>query len=111
MGKKFLSSILLIILGLLLFLNGQQTIAADLGDMPVICIIIDDIGYRHKIDREAMTLPGPVAYAIMPHSPHAVAMAKMANQRGKDVILHLPMEPVRNEKDHKDRSRKQDSDC
>ena len=100
MGNKFHSTTLLIVLGLLLLLNGRQTNAADLGNLPVISIIIDDIGYRHKTDREAMALPGPVAYAIMPHSPHAVSMAKMANERGKDVILHLPMEPVRNEKDH-----------
>lgn len=88
------------IIGLLLFQNSQPLPAADLGDLPVISIIIDDIGYRHITDREAMALPGPVAYAIMPHSPHAVAMAKMANERGKDVILHLPMEAVMTEKNH-----------
>lgn len=65
---------------------------------PVISIIIDDIGYRHVDDRQAMTLPGPVAYAIMPHSPHALEMSKLAGQAGKDIILHMPMEAVEEDK-------------
>lgn len=61
---------------------------------PVISIIIDDIGYRHIDDQNAVALPGPIAYAIMPHSPHAVEMSELANRSGKDIILHLPMEAV-----------------
>ncbi|HEY7840495.1 MAG TPA: divergent polysaccharide deacetylase family protein, partial [Gammaproteobacteria bacterium] len=38
---------------------------------PVISIIIDDVGYRHLQDREVLELPGPLAVAILPHSPHA----------------------------------------
>ncbi len=59
---------------------------------PRISIIIDDIGYRWVDDRRALGLPGPIAYSIMPHSPHAKLMSRLAAEGGKDVLLHLPME-------------------
>lgn len=98
MDKIFIPPAVLAGIGLLFLLSGQQSVAGDLNDLPVISIIIDDIGYRNKADREALALPGPIAYAIMPHSPNAVAMANIANERDKDVLLHLPMEAVRDEK-------------
>src|SRR3990172_6778736 len=65
---------------------------------PVISIIIDDIGYRIREDVRAIAIPGPVAYAIMPHSPYARKMSRLASQNGKLVLLHLPMEAVMQEK-------------
>src|SRR5690606_4280834 len=62
--------------------------------VPAISIIIDDIGYRHVEDRRALQLPGAVALSILPHSPHAAEMAALAAERGKEVLLHLPMEPA-----------------
>jgi hypothetical protein len=64
---------------------------------PVISIIIDDVGYRHRQDREALELPGPLAFAILPHSPHAAEMSALAVRGGKDVLLHLPMEAMKPE--------------
>lgn len=65
---------------------------------PVISIIIDDIGYRIHEDLRAIGLPGPVAFAIMPHSPNARQMSALANELGKDVLLHLPMQAVEENK-------------
>jgi hypothetical protein len=76
-------------------LPADETSAAD---GPRISIIIDDIGYRWIDDRKALALPGPLAYAIMPHSPHAELMARMAAADGKEVILHLPMEAIEQQK-------------
>lgn len=66
--------------------------------MPVISIIIDDIGYRMHEDLRAIGLPGQVAFAIMPHSPHAHQMSALANALGKDVLLHQPMQAMEEEK-------------
>lgn len=44
------------------------------------------------IDRAAIDLPGPLAYAILPYSPFARELAKAAQASGKDVLLHIPME-------------------
>jgi uncharacterized protein len=59
---------------------------------PVISIIIDDLGYRLDTGEQATRLPGPVACAILPRSPHARLLAKLAHGHGKEVILHLPMQ-------------------
>jgi hypothetical protein len=77
----------------LLFLAAVAANGAESG-IPLIAIIIDDLGYRHRQDREALELPGPVAFAILPHSPHAEEMSALAVRRGKEVLLHLPMEAV-----------------
>lgn len=61
---------------------------------PRIAIIIDDLGYQLEAGRRAIMLPGPVAFAILPNTPHSQRLARFANDRGKDVLLHLPLEAV-----------------
>ena len=56
-----------------------------------VAIIIDDIGYR-KTDQNALTLPGKISYAFLPHTPFAKELAEQANSADKDVLLHIPME-------------------
>lgn len=63
-------------------------------DTPRIAIIIDDIGDRHAEGRAAVTLPGAVACAFLPHTPYAVELAKLAHAEGKEVLLHLPLESL-----------------
>lgn len=65
---------------------------------PVISIIIDDIGYRNIDDINALSLPGPITYAVMPHAPHSKKISNIAHNSGKSVILHLPMEAIEAEK-------------
>ena len=59
---------------------------------PVVAIIIDDLGYRFDDGYKAVNLPGRVACAVIPNSPHARAMAEAAHGKGKEVLLHLPMQ-------------------
>ncbi|MHB8256666.1 MAG: divergent polysaccharide deacetylase family protein [Acidiferrobacterales bacterium] len=59
-----------------------------------ISIIIDDLGNSLPAGEQAVHLPGPVACAILPHTPYAVDLDEMAHRHGKEVLLHLPMEPV-----------------
>ncbi len=59
---------------------------------PVIAIIIDDIGWRKQDDLRALQLPGELSYAILPQTPNATLMAKTAEEKHKEVILHVPME-------------------
>lgn len=86
---------LLVIIGTIFSL---QSVYADESDNPVISIIIDDIGYRTNDDLRAIGLPGKVAVAIMPHSPNARKMSSLANELGKDVLLHMPMQATENDK-------------
>ena len=59
---------------------------------PKIAIIIDDLGYHRSRGEAVVNLPGPVTCAVIPQTPHAPALAKMAHEVGKEVILHMPME-------------------
>ena len=61
---------------------------------PRISIIIDDLGYQLDAGRRAIELPGPIAYAILPETPGAQCLADFAKERGKEVLLHLPLESV-----------------
>ncbi len=63
-----------------------------LAAQPVIAIIIDDIGYRADQDRQALSLPGPVAYAILPHTPGVKQAVQSARKLNKEILLHMPME-------------------
>lgn len=59
---------------------------------PEVALIIDDIGYSYENGRAAIELPQSFAYAVLPFSPHARSLAELANTRGKDIMVHLPME-------------------
>jgi polysaccharide deacetylase 2 family uncharacterized protein YibQ len=61
---------------------------------PRIAIIIDDLGYQMAAGHRAVALPGPVACAILPGTPRAAQLAKAAWERGKEVLLHLPLQSV-----------------
>lgn len=59
---------------------------------PQIAIIIDDLGYRLDAGRRAIDLPGPISFAVLPETPRAAALAAHAHERGKEVLLHLPLQ-------------------
>jgi len=61
-------------------------------ELAAISIIIDDLGYRRLDGLRALELPGPVAYAILPHTPYGSRLAGIAFQLDKEVLLHVPME-------------------
>lgn len=58
-----------------------------------IAVIIDDIGYDLRIVEELAALPAPIAFAVLPRAPHATEAARLLHAAGKEILLHLPMEP------------------
>lgn len=62
---------------------------------PRIAIIIDDAGNRMLGTRDILSLRRPVTVAIMPFLPSSKEDAILAHKVGDEVILHLPMEPMR----------------
>ena len=75
---------------LTLLLAAASAAAAE----PVVGIIIDDLGDRIDTGTQAVALPGPVTCSFLPHTPYAKRLAIRAHRRGKEVMLHLPMEAV-----------------
>ncbi len=61
-------------------------------DDPAVAIIIDDIGYRTQNDRQALALPGPISYAVLPHTPGADEAIRSVRKSNRELILHMPME-------------------
>jgi uncharacterized protein len=60
---------------------------------PKIAIVIDDLGGENKISQELLRWDLPVTFSILPFTPYSKTLAGEAHRKGKDVILHLPMEP------------------
>lgn len=75
---------------LLLLLLWAGAAAAE----PRVAVIIDDLGNLRAAGERTAALQGPVAFAILPHTPYAAYLAGLANESGKEVLLHLPLEPV-----------------
>lgn len=61
---------------------------------PSIALIIDDLGNQHATGQRAIELPGPVACAFLPYGHFTRQLAQQAHSRGKEVMLHLPMQSV-----------------
>jgi polysaccharide deacetylase 2 family uncharacterized protein YibQ len=59
-----------------------------------IAVIIDDLGYRYAEGQRAIALPGAVTLAILPHTRFGAGLARAAHASGKEVIVHLPLQPA-----------------
>ncbi|MCC3750131.1 MAG: divergent polysaccharide deacetylase family protein [Halorhodospira halophila] len=55
-------------------------------------LIIDDVGDDRAAGRRAIDLDAGVTLSVLPHTPHGRYLAERAHERGREVMLHLPME-------------------
>lgn len=60
---------------------------------PKIALVIDDLGGENKISQELLHWDLPLTFSILPFTPYSKTLAEKAHRRGKEIILHLPMEP------------------
>lgn len=58
-----------------------------------LAIIIDDAGYDLADLQPFLDLPMPLAVAVLPNLPHSTEAARRVRAAGKELLLHLPMEP------------------
>jgi polysaccharide deacetylase 2 family uncharacterized protein YibQ len=65
----------------------------DLGSRPLIAIVIDDVGLDRPHSKQAWELPGPLTMSFLPYARDLREQAKAARANGKELMLHLPMEP------------------
>jgi uncharacterized protein len=56
-------------------------------------IIIDDLGQDLNAARRLLELPYPLTFSVLPELQHSAATAEEAYRNGREVMLHLPMEP------------------
>lgn len=73
--------------------SSPDTAAKPIRGLPKIAIVIDDLGYDRPIAREFIDFQAPLTLSFLPQAPHAQEMAFLASEKGKETLLHLPMEP------------------
>ena len=63
-------------------------------ELPKVAIIIDDLGYDWFIAKKFLALDGVFTFSVLPHGPYTKSIAKAAEAKGYEIMLHLPMEPI-----------------
>jgi hypothetical protein len=58
-----------------------------------VAIIVDDLGRGTRSARQLLAIKQPVTFAILPIEAQAAEVARMAHAAGREVMLHVPMEP------------------
>ncbi len=59
-----------------------------------LALIIDDCGQWPTIERGYIALPIPLTMAVLPEVRYSARIADEAHAAGKEVMLHLPMQPM-----------------
>ena len=59
-----------------------------------IAILIDDMGFNRSIGKELIELDIELSFSFLPAGPHTRELLKLAQKKERDIMLHLPMEPV-----------------
>ena len=63
------------------------------GELPRLALVIDDLGYAPpELVIRLCAQPVPFTVAVLPYQEHTKESATLAHDRGKEVLLHLPME-------------------
>ena len=62
---------------------------------PKIGIIIDDLGYDSSLASAFMKLGLPLTFSVLPFTPYTRLIAQKARKEGREIMLHLPLEPIR----------------
>ncbi len=81
----------------ILFASQKEKITAELPPRRIrnkAAIIIDDMGYSLKAINDICSLNKPLTISILPYTPLAKEIARIAHQNKLEVMLHLPLESV-----------------
>tara|TARA_R110000868_G_scaffold208192_5_gene457634 strand:+ start:1105 stop:2067 length:963 start_codon:yes stop_codon:yes gene_type:complete len=68
--------------------------AAVTPQRPRIALIIDDVGLDTEAAARVLALDAALTVAILPYADAASATARLAEAGGRDVLVHVPMEPL-----------------
>lgn len=63
-------------------------------EKPRVAIVIDDMGYNYRLDSALADFHARLSLSFLPFGPGTKKGARLAHEKGKEVLLHLPMEPV-----------------
>ena len=76
----------------------KKIVVSKIEKMPLplrqVAIIIDDIGYDLVPVKELLKVNADITYSVLPFLIHSREAAEMLHKANKEILLHLPMEPV-----------------
>jgi len=58
-----------------------------------LAIVIDDLGHNGRLARRLLEIEGPLSFSVLPYGTFSDQIARRVNDAGRDLLLHLPMEP------------------
>lgn len=79
-------------------LQGSATPPSGEGTNPRLAIILDDLGNDRAAAEAIFALSCPITLSVLPNHPHSAEIAEEAHRRGYEVMLHLPMQSLADEK-------------
>lgn len=59
-----------------------------------LAIIVDDCGYNLDTVRTMTAVEQKITFAVLPYKDFSIDAAELIRSRGKEILLHLPMEPI-----------------
>jgi len=77
--------------------NSDSAPATSDNQGPRLAIILDDLGNDSDAAKAVFAMPYPLTISILPNHVHSVEIAQQAQQRGDQVMLHLPMQSLAKE--------------
>src|SRR4051812_32743936 len=98
--KKGVTTMRIMMISIFLLFTYSSMAVAETESTPrkELAIVIDDFGNDMKGTEEMLNLPISITAAIMPFLSTTARDAKLAHQKGHEVIVHLPMEPKKGKK-------------
>ena len=73
--------------------TSNDRIATFKGQKKIV-IIIDDMGVNERLSKQIMALPAPLTLAFLPYAENVAVLAKHAKDKGHELMIHMPMEPL-----------------
>ncbi|MBN1881764.1 MAG: divergent polysaccharide deacetylase family protein [Deltaproteobacteria bacterium] len=73
----------------------RLTVFPPAPEIPRVAIIMDDMGMSDRYIDDLLALDFPITCAVLPGESCSVEVATLAHDRGWEVMLHQPMEPIR----------------
>lgn len=71
----------------------KEHVGSGSKGLPKIAIIIDDLGYDRDMDISFIHFDLPLSLSVLPFAPYTEFIAYEAKRKGRELLLHLPMEP------------------
>ncbi|GAB4340278.1 MAG: hypothetical protein Kow0089_13770 [Desulfobulbaceae bacterium] len=73
--------------------EGCAPLSTGADSLPKVAIIIDDMGHHRRLGSALIDLDLNLTFSFLPHAPLTAEHAEIAWNKGRDVLVHMPMEP------------------